>query len=171
MWLAFLLLSNFLIAFAIVGKTVKDISRLNATIASERAALESRYAQRKKAGNIISNLKTVRAALPELESFFLHPGQELDLITALEEAASSQGINQKIQISPREGKTYFGDKVPLVLNISGNWNEIIRYLRELEKMKILLIIDGISFSQERREEARVAGKISGLINAHIYFSE
>ncbi len=170
-WLGLLFIGNILIAYLVIVRTVQEIKELNQTISYERSALESRYAHRARAKNILSDLKMARVSLPELESSLLRQGQELGFVTVLEEAAAAHNIEQKIQISPREGKEPFGDKVPINLIINGAWSDTLRYLRELEKMQIMFIIDGISFAQGIRIEDRIAGKINGTVKGHIYIIE
>lgn len=170
-FLGLFIFGDLLILTFVIYRTVKEITYLNKIISTERTRLESRYERRTSARAIIETLNKVSADLPARESSLLHAGGELDLVTALEDAAATHGVNQKISLSTREGKTDFGDKILLNLSVNGTFAELTRYIGELERLPITIIFDNISFSQETSASAKAEGKIRGLLQGHLYYAK
>lgn len=170
-FLSIFVLGDLLILSFVVYRSVKEIYNLNKFINDERARLEEKYQKRKTARLTVENFNKIREELPGLETTIIHAGDELSLVTALEEAASKNNISQKINLSPREDKKTFGDRINITLNVDGQFQDFIHYLNDIERMKILLIIDNLSLSQALRESDRQAGKIRALLQGHIYYSK
>lgn len=170
-FLAVFLIGDILILTLIISRTVREISKLNQAIHNERMSLEARYQRRKTARLTVKNLNQIQAELPSLETTLVKAGSELDLITSLEEAAAKNNITQKINLFPREGKKDFGDKIFITLTVNGSFQDIMRYMDELERMKIIITLDNLTFSQGAKEDERLLGKIRGLLQGHLYYSK
>ncbi len=170
-FLAVFLLGDLFVLTFIIHKAVKEIYTLNQAINQERAKLEEKYQKRKSARLTVENFNKIRKELPNLETSVIHAGDELNLVTSLEEAASKNNISQKINLSPRENKKDFGDRINITLNIDGSFQDFLRYLNDIERMKIMLIVDNINISQATREDERQTGKIRALLQGHLYFSK
>lgn len=170
-FLIIFILGDLLVLTFVIHRTVKEIYSLNQAISNERLRLEERYQKRKTARLTVENFNKIKEELPALESTVLHAGNELELVTSLEEIASKNNISQKINLSPREGKKDFGDKININLNVEGVYQDFLRYLNDIESMNIVLIIHNINVSLAAREDERQAGKIRALLQGHLYFSK
>lgn len=170
-FLAVFVVGDLLILILIISRTVREISRLNKAINTERMMLEARYQRRKSARITIENLNQIKSELPSLEATVVHAGNELVIVTSLEEIAAKNNITQKINLSPREGKKDFGDKILITLTVDGKFQDMMRYINELERMKIIIILNNIAFSQVTREDERALGKVRGLLQGHLYYSK
>lgn len=170
-FLAVFVLGDLLVLTFVVYRSVKEIYNLNKFINDERAKLEEKYQKRKSARLTVENFNKIKEELPSLETTVIHAGDELSLVTALEEAASKNNISQKINLSPREEKKKFGDRINITLNVDGTFQNFLRYLNDIEKMEILLIVDNLSVTQASKEDGRQSGNVRALIQGHLYYSE
>lgn len=166
----FILGDLFVLTF-IIHRTIKEIYSLNQAINNERVRLEERYQKRKTARLTVENFNKIKEELPSLESTVLSAGNELELVTSLEDIAFKNDISQKINLSPREGKKDFGDKININLNIDGTYQDFLRYLNDIEGMNTMLIMDNVNISLAAREDERQAGKVRVLLQGHLYFSK
>jgi len=169
-FLSVFLLGDLLVLIFIIHKSIKEIHVLNKSINTERARLEEKYQKRRSAKLTVENFNKIKGELPSLETAIVRAGDELSLVTALEEAASKNNVSQKINLSPREGKKDFGDRINITLTVDGYFQDLLRYLNDLERMKIFLIIDNINISLAAREDERRSGKIRALLQGHLYYS-
>ncbi|MCG2691067.1 hypothetical protein L6249_03335, partial [Candidatus Parcubacteria bacterium] len=83
----------------------------------------------------------------KLDRVFINQNQELAFITALEETANKNNINQNINLDLSSGaKNNKYDKIPLKLTTQGNFINQFNYLRDLERLNYYLNIKSLDLS-------------------------
>lgn len=142
----FILFVTGLIYF-IVLPAMKDIKEIGAQIESQRTDLDKKYYKSKNAKQSTKSLKAIEGDVEKLDRVFIGKNQELAFITALEETANKNNINQNINLDLSSGaKNNKYDKIPLKLTTQGNFINQFNYLRDLERLNYYLNIKSLDLS-------------------------
>jgi len=153
----------------IVIPAVGDIRNLNQKIIGQRTLLESRYEKRLNIKNSIRNHNTIQPQIPALMNLtYLNPGNEIDFITALETLADKNGVRQTIIFDTQNGEMILQDKkkVPIEIILNGNYLNILKYMRDLEKLNFYLIITKVSTAPHTTD---LSGNVRTLFRGYTYW--
>ena len=166
---------SLIIFFFVIEPTIKDIKAFNDRIQIERVSLENKYTSRRNVKNIIADLKYVTDSIAPLdEKMVIKKGQEVEFISALEKIAETNKLVQKIKISPSvtNGGTKLAEKQDLAITLSGNYIDALKYINELEKSDLYIIINSINITSGGSETngAKSAGEIKAYLEGYVYFS-
>jgi len=132
------------ISAVIIWPTVQKIRGMNRDTENLLRYLETKY---ENAKNLRSSLKKARDIKEEVlgfESHIFRKGDELKLITDLENIASQNGLTQKIENSNLDNIT--GQQAEISLLISGDYQKILKYLADLENNNYFININKISLT-------------------------
>lgn len=109
------------------------------------------------------NFRLIKKDLATIEAIIPKRGQELSLITTLEEIANQNNLQQKMNIYLTDSKTAkapagnapAADKnsLPFQLTIDGKLINFLNYLNDLEKLKYYLNITSIKINQSQTPTA------------------
>ncbi|MDP3043350.1 MAG: type 4a pilus biogenesis protein PilO [bacterium] len=133
--------------YFIILPTMKDIEETAAQIESQRTDLDKKYYKSKSAKQSTKSLKAIEGDVEKLDRVFINQNQELAFITALEETANKNNINQNINLDLSSGaKNNKYDKIPLKLTTQGNFINQFNYLRDLEGLNYYLNIKSLDLS-------------------------
>jgi Tfp pilus assembly protein PilO len=130
---------------AIVVPSVLAIKEANAKITEEHANIERRYLLRNIMRRSLSLLEDAKSQLTELSAAAIREGQELDFISALESAAAGSGVAQDIVLETVNQKdlSRWEKEVPLRLVVVGDYLRVLDYLRALERLPYVVIVDSL----------------------------
>jgi hypothetical protein len=127
--------------------------------------------------------EVVMTVLEKFESDFgqigesvVKSGKELEFIQALEQMADNRDVSQKVEMSfdasSKSIKPGEIGKIPLVLNVSAPYRELLKYLSDLDRFQYYVIIKSITITRSpgaglstgakrsfRAEEKEVSDKI------------
>ncbi|MBU4347568.1 hypothetical protein KKF23_03350 [Patescibacteria group bacterium] len=133
--------------YFIILPTMKDIEETGAQIEFQRIDLDKKYYKSKSAKQSTKSLKAIEGDVEKLDRVFINQNQELAFITALEETANKNNINQNINLDLSSGaKNNKYDKIPLKLTTQGNFINQFNYLRDLERLNYYLNIKSLDLS-------------------------
>jgi Tfp pilus assembly protein PilO len=133
--------------YFIILPTMKDIEETAAQIESQRTDLDKKYYKSKSVRQSTKSLKAIEGDVEKLDRVFINQNQELAFITALEETANKNNINQNINLDLSSGaKNNKYDKIPLKLTTQGNFINQFNYLRDLERLNYYLNIKSLDLS-------------------------
>jgi Tfp pilus assembly protein PilO len=152
--LAFLLLAGGIVGFVVIPGTV-DISNMQTDIEARKNDLELKYIRGDDMNKMMRNLDKASSELDLLKSVYITKGKELEFITAIEKIAADNSISQKINLGasePFSGNSY--SKTSVQINPSGNYENIIKYIKALESLDYYLNISNISLSKSNQSPAR-----------------
>jgi len=94
----------------------------------------------------LSDMKNLAGQLPTLDKIFLKEGDELTMVTDLEQIAAVHNVNQKISLAVDKLKIDEHLKsLPITLDVTGNYNDLILYLADIKNLNYKLIIQNITF--------------------------
>lgn len=128
-----------------ISPNIFQIKRLSEAIYEERIRLESLYNQGLILKKVKEELNRVAPQTELLQNLFIFKGQELIFITALEELALKNKIEQEINLDISQQKEIEKDykAIPLRLVLRGSFLEIFKYLLELERLDYYLNINSL----------------------------
>lgn len=151
--------------YAVIGirKTAADIS-------SEQAAIDDRYALRRYVRSSVTNLTDTKKKIGDLGAAAVTEGKELDFVTALESAADSSGVDQKIDLQTVNQKDVspWEKTIPLNLALVGTYPQILKHLNAVERLPYYITIVDIAVTGARPGEGQ-DGKVNATVNATVYW--
>ncbi len=162
----------------IIQPAITDIKTFNDRIQMERVALENKYASRRNIKNIIADLKYASDGVAPLEEkIIVMKGQEVPFVSGLEKIAEKNNLAQKIKITPASG----GDtgisaqvvKQNISITLSGDYIDVLKYINDLEKSAVYIIINGVNIGSggtETNSKVISAGNVKAYLEGYVYFS-
>lgn len=133
--------------YFIILPAMKDIKEIGAQIESQRTDLDKKYYKSKSAKQSTKSLKAIEGDVEKLDRVFIGKNQELAFITALEEIANKNNINQNINLDLSSGgKNNKYGKIPLKLTAQGSFINQFNYLLDLERLNYYLNIKSLDLS-------------------------
>lgn len=123
--------------------TLKEVWKLSGEITLAHAELDAQYADRKNLLSSLGKTEQARADMRKLSAQFLPEKHELDLITAVEDLASRDGVEERITLSANDG-TRAADELRenFDLTVNGKYRSVMQALVDIEKMPTMLIFAG-----------------------------
>lgn len=157
----------------VILPTLRDIFDLRQKILTQKAELEERYNRRISIKLALRNLKGVQQEFKNVSGhIFRAPGSEIDFITTLEDLANRHNLEQKLRLEvnlqTNLDRTHEVE-IPLFLDITGSYTNLIKYLDDLEKSK--LFVAPITFEIRSADKDKKRGLINARIQARTYWSE
>ena len=165
-----------LIIFIIFIPSVKEIQKMSKNIKEQKEYLMNQYNIDKNLRSTSENLKIVKYNIQDLNDIFVYKDKEVEFITTLENVASKENIEQSIKITPPKDKDTNYKKTQLQLTTSGNFENILNYLTELEKFKYYINIYSIDINKNPGSKIKgledvenVSTSVTCVINAYTYW--
>lgn len=121
--------------FIIILPSVAEIRRIRQQVYEERVRLEKLYVSGQLQKKVRENYNRVKESSAWLDNILLKENQELQYITALENAAENAGVGLKITVG--EQSRLPGQPLSLLnfsFNLAGSWPKIVSWLAALENM-------------------------------------
>ena len=131
----------------IIYPSAKRIKQLSQDISVQKQELDDIYARGQNLSKTIKQYENVKPRIAELTGIYLQEGEELKLITALEQAASKAGVTLDKQLSSNKDSQNNSKILPLQLTVGGNFAELIQFMVELEKMDYYLNVSNIRINK------------------------
>jgi len=146
----FVLLIFFIIYF-VIFPSISDIRNMKNEIEAQRIDLEIKYQKGQSLRKMAEKLKKAEEKISLLDQIFVNENDSLNFVTAIENVAGRNGVNQKIDLlaSAADNKGLFRT-VPLQLISRGNFGSQLDYLVGLETMSYYINIKSLELSSESR---------------------
>lgn len=144
--LILVIITIFLIIFFIIKPGFLEIKNLSQQIENEKKSLEELYSRGETLSKIKNEYKKIEKDISLLDNVFLTEGKELEFITSLEKIAQGQKVRQDVNIGMTKILKENYKLIPIQLRLRGNFLDLIKYLRELEKLDFYLNIDSLSIT-------------------------
>lgn len=152
----------------IIWPTVNYISQINQDTYDLRVYLEKKYDSAKSLKNSVKKIDEVRAGVESFPQHLFHPGDELKLITILENLASENKINQRVVNSNLDKLS--GSEVKVSLVVAGDYENFWKYLRQFEKLGLFLNIERLYLVPSAVRDAKTQ-QVSAEINFNLYVNK
>ena len=149
-----------LILFFIIFPSLKEINKINNEVFQERSRLETLYAKGQLQKKVLSKYNEIKDDALFLDEIVLKENQELQYITTLENLAETTEVNLDITIAP--AKENFSPKLSALsfsFVVTGNWQNLLRWLDELEKLPYYTHISEVNVVGQSNNENNTSLKI------------
>lgn len=162
----FCFVAGFLILMAafVIYPAFAKIIAIKQEINREKIQLEKKLSIGLNAKNIKEELQAVEGSLAVLDTTLLNKDQELDILTFLENSAAKNKLTVK-KLQPDFNRKVVSpgiEKINLALDVSGNFNDLLRFLSDLDSSGFYLTTDELNLYSDKG--------VAGLsLNGWIYF--
>lgn len=133
-----------LIVLGVIVPTAQYITRLNNETTTLKDYLERKYETTTHLRSSIKQIEEVKQVVSEYPQYFFRPGDELALITALENIATKNKVIQKIENSNLDQKS--AGLVRVSLSVNGQYGKTLSYLSDLEKLNYFINIERLQLT-------------------------
>lgn len=124
-----------LIVIFIIYPTVKEIVSMNLEIVQERRELEAKLARGQNVKKTNDTLQEVAQSIEKLDGIFIQQNHELEFVTQLENIAAENNISLNINSDFNGSKiTEKIKQITLQINITGDYDKIIKFLQATESL-------------------------------------
>ncbi len=141
------------IIYFVILPTIKDIRKISRAVYLERVDLEKKYLRGQLLRKTIDDFDKIKPDKEKLSSIFITVGEELKFITALEKIATQHNLEQEIKLQQNKNEqtdSYY--TLPLSITARGNFIEILKYLKELEKLNYYFNVFSLSASADSKNQ-------------------
>lgn len=132
------------IILGIIWPSISYIKNLEKDTTSLRDYLEKKYEHTKSIRTSKQKIEEISSAVSQYSDYMFFHGDELKLITLLENLAATNKITQKIDNSNLDKIN--GDTINISLTLNGDYTNIIKYLSALEKENYFFNISRMQIS-------------------------
>ncbi len=168
LYLAGVVIFTGLIFYFIILPTIKDIQKINSDVLAERIDLEKKYQRGQLLKKTIQNFETIKPEEEKLDKIYVIEGEELKFITALENIANKYNIAQDIGLAEKSSALAAGySTLGLKITANGSFTDLLRYLKDIEKMPTYLNISNISLATGDKNQANGL-KITANLDGNIF---
>lgn len=131
------------ICVAVIGgvilPTMNYIRRLNIETEQLRTYLEKKFENSRHMRTAVSRVEELKAVVSDYPQYLYQTGNELELITTLENIASKNKVQQKIANSNLDQKNI--KKIEISINVNGDYKNVLNYLTSIEASKYFLNVE------------------------------
>lgn len=139
------------IVLGVIWPAVKSIKQTTDETYQLRAYLEKRYQQSLQAHVSRRKFKEIKEQTAEFPEYIFKVGQELALVTELENLAARLGVSQQITNSNLDKIS--GNSASVSVRVSGDYRALLNYIAEIDAMKYFISIDQLqivpNYGQEK----------------------
>ncbi|MFC1687838.1 type 4a pilus biogenesis protein PilO [Patescibacteria group bacterium] len=158
-YFAVLLIGASAIWMVVIQPYMSEITEFSEEYRDKRVQLAT---VRKQQDNLVSlslDFKDVQERVGFLYPIIIKTDESLDFVSELERYATETEVNQSLSISPLVSTSEI-QEVPLLIQVDGTINNVVRYLQRLEQSKYYITISSIDFAQfsDDRIDASIQAK-------------
>jgi len=166
----------FVVVYFIIFPSIRDIKTIRDEIETQRVDLERKYVKGQSLRQLSEKLKKAEEKIYILDQVFIGKEDGLKFVTTLEDIAGKNGVNQKINLLPSIAvDNSYSQLVPLQLFPQGTFNQLLKYLVDLESLNYYINIRSLDFSSGPRAvvsgEGESPGNVSLFIVADTYWRD
>ncbi len=163
LFFSFLVFAGFVISAVILVNTANKIIELKKQINIQYAKLDKLYKQGKLIKKIKLEFDKIKPEIALLDNALLRQGDELVLITTLEDVASKYNLEQYISMGELPQNNIKDiTRIPITVTLNGNFVDVIKYIKELEEQPFYInwqdinIVSSVQISGDK-QKGRTAG--------------
>lgn len=159
-----------LIIFGVLTPTLIGIKKTSEESYKLRLLLEEKYQQSLNSRITKKRLDEIKDAVANFDAFIFKSGDELKLITFLENLSSKHNLVQSINSSNLD-KVGNNRIANISLNLKGRYPDALRYIAELESSDYFINIQQLDLTPVFTKEGNASEAVNLNIATEIYVSE
>ena len=160
----FILAGCFIIIGFLIVPNIEGIKKINEEISLEKEDLEKKASLGLNIRQISADISEIEKKIGSLNKMFIKFGNELEFLTTLDNLSQKNKV--KAQVIPK-----FSDrapekptKIPLNITISGERNNVINYIYNIDVLPYYFIIDSVEIQDNQ-------GSLSASLSGHVYINK
>ena len=159
-----------IIIFGIFVPTLSYIKKTSDESYKLRVFLEQKYEQSLRSRITRKKLEEIKNSAANFDPFLFKSGDELKLITFLETLSAKHNIAQTINNSTLD-KIGGARMASISMGLSGNYNDVLKYIAELETSDYFIYINQMQFAPAytRNGEATPITNLSLTIELYVNY--
>lgn len=167
-WVSSLSLLTLVIVFGIFVPTLSYIKKTSDESYKLRLFLEQKYEQSLRSRITRKKLEEIKNSTADFYPFLFKSGDDLKLITFLETLAAKHNVTQTILNSTID-KIGNAKMISISMNLSGNYNDILRHIAEMEAADYFIYINRMQFTPNytKNGEPTPASNLSLTIELYV----
>ena len=158
-----IIILSFIIIFFIILPTIKNIRELQKDINTTQQLLEDRYKKTQMIHRSIQDLDNIIKQTEKFKDIAITSDPELNIITRLEDIANEHNVIQTLKATLHKndsGSANITNLHPLLknkdyytfsFNSEGKYEDLINYLRSIEKLPYYFSINSLGISKKNEE--------------------
>ncbi|HOZ56408.1 MAG TPA: type 4a pilus biogenesis protein PilO [bacterium] len=143
-----LLTANLAMIYFLTIPATDSIKDSRNDIINLKIDLENKIIREKNISTLNEKINKIEPQLQKINQIFISKNREIEFITALEGLENKHNIKQKLNInlnSPNQDNDL--GKIPLNINASGNFQNLMDYLAGIESLNYYINIENISLTK------------------------
>ena len=160
-----------IICLVVLYPTIKTIISLGSDIGEIQQSLEEKYENSQKLRRSLQEIDQVEKNTTQYSQAYIKKGAELEIITALENIATQNNINQNMDMTLIENQSADKAAMPQYYHLSvianGSFVDQISYLNALNKLPYYLVIQNINL-EKRNKKTEGDNPLTLSFEARIY---
>lgn len=139
------------VIFLVIMPTIGRLESARQQIFDIQGLLDTRQRALQHARRTLVELDDVEKEIEMYRGAFIRPGEELAAIEQFERIAGASGVEQHFTVALVDAPKKGGNNLSFYqfsFTNQGSFQEHLNYLRALEKLPYLLVIDGVTFNRK-----------------------
>lgn len=155
------------IIFGIAVPMLRSIKKTSDESYRLRVLLEQKYEQSLRSHITRKKLEEIKNSTASFYPYLFKSGDDLRLITFLEALSAKHKINQTITNSTLD-KIGNGNTISISINLSGTYNNALKYIAELESADYFIYISQLQFSPTYNRAGEAASDTNLNMTLELY---
>lgn len=164
------------VTYVFLYGSIKELKKTSLDIMDKKAKTEFYFETMKSNQDFGKKMETINDKVKIIEDPFIKRDKEIDFIKIMEDLAMKNNIKQNISIDniALDSKDKYR-KVPIDLSISGDFEDVMNYIADIQLLKYYINIKFVSFStsiiNNNLGDPKAPQKqgISGIIKTETYW--
>lgn len=129
---------------AVLVPTIRSVQQSNKEVYDLRLYLEQKHDRSINARMAVKQIDTIKESMSGLEKYIFKSGDELQLITLLEDLSNRHEVVQKIKSSNLDAIA--NQRITMALNLTGTYRSMMNYLQALEQADYFVSLNRLSMT-------------------------
>ncbi len=137
------------VSYFVLLPTIRHINATSTQIEAQKEYLDRQLQKGITLKEVQSSYDAIQPLYEQLRTISLHEGEELDFITELEQLADTHHIDLTLNLTIPNDTAPTSDKIHKVLitaQVEGDYENILTYLQEMERLNYYLVTERLSFA-------------------------
>jgi Tfp pilus assembly protein PilO len=134
--------------FFVMSPFLKNYNKYQKELSIEKKEADDKFKKNVTIDNLFKDIKGTEQQIQKLNSIYINPNRELELITNLEEIAGKNKIKQEINFNRDSDKGAKKFRTFIIqINTAGKFKDLIAYLSDLEDKNYYINIFSLDITQ------------------------
>jgi len=161
--------ATLLLAGAVAVPTVMAITNLRIKMAEANQMINQKYQLRRHSRTALEALQRAKEQINTLSSVAVIEGQELEFVSALEQAAESAGIKQDLTLETvnQRDVSPWEKEIPMKIRAAGDYRDLLVYLYKVQKLPVYITMTSVEIAAPAQRRSAADGLVEANFSATV----